>query len=240
MIAGIGASIERLRPETQIVGVHAADGVAARQVGVETSRVTREDVGGSIGTFESGIAGLPLFLGILVVIFSSSRFLLPRRSGAAIPASFSEQRSTLVEPYPPRDGLHRLRMRAGPPPIDRPRSSLDLAADGDVPMVTRQTADGGVASAPATFDTNDDLLLPDFDAAGRPATDCGPGSREDPEIRVAGTRFDQASGLAEPVWRGSGRTTTAPSPCSCGLSATSGSSRRMSRRWRRAFGVHGW
>lgn len=159
-----------------------------------------QDVGGYIGFFEFGVAGVPLFLGTLVMIFLSSRFLLPHRNGPSIPANFSEHGFTLVEQYRLRDGLHRLRVRAGSPLIGRPRSSLDLADYDDLALVTVQSAAGGGPSARATFAADDEILVRGAaQAAGRLATDFDLGVQEDPEICVAGTLFNQASGLAEVV-----------------------------------------
>lgn len=158
------------------------------------------DVGGYIGFFEFGVAGLPLFLGTLVIIFVSARFFLPHRNSAAIPANFSEHGFTLVEQYRLRDGLHRRRVRSGSALIGLPRSNRDRPALGDLARVTVQSGDGGGPSARATFAADDEILLRGAaDAAGRLATDLDLGVQEGPEICVAATLFNQAFGLAEVV-----------------------------------------
>jgi di/tricarboxylate transporter len=153
---------------------------------------------GGIGFFEFAVAGLPIMVGSLAIMFLTQRFLLPHRNGANMPADFSAHAATLVEHYRLEDGLHRLRIRESSTLVGRPRGAPDLAPYPGLAFVAVSDAAGGVAAG-GTFAAGDSLMVRgDADAVARLAADLSLAIRE-AEGDTASTLFNKGSGLAEVV-----------------------------------------
>jgi di/tricarboxylate transporter len=156
---------------------------------------------GGIGFFEFAVAGVPMFLGSVVIMLLTQRFLLPHRNGASLPGDFSKHAQTLVEQYRIEDGLHRLRVRTSSPYVGKPRDAVDLKAYPGLALVAIQEGEGGKPLARATIAEGDVILARgDHDAAGRLASDMHLAFRsEEGAGGVAETLFNRGSGLAEVV-----------------------------------------
>ena len=154
---------------------------------------------GGIGFFEFAIAGIPIFLGSVVVMLLTQRFLLPHRNGELLPADFSAHAQTLVEQYRLEDGLHRLRVRSTSPYVGKPRSEVDLSNCPGLDIVAIQESGGGKPLQRASIAVSDLLLVRgDKQAAGRLAADQHLAFCSE-EGAVAETLFNKGSGLAEVV-----------------------------------------
>lgn len=158
-----------------------------------------QDAGyGGIGFFEFAVAGVPIMIGSLAIMYLTQRVLLPHRNGSNLPADFSSHAATLVEQYDLENGLHRLRVREGSPLAGQPRSAIDFSRYPGLSFVAVEQGVGGV-SARESFAADDSLMVRgDADAAGRLASDFGLAIRESAGD-TAGTLFNKGSGLAEVV-----------------------------------------
>jgi di/tricarboxylate transporter len=156
---------------------------------------------GPIGFFEFGVAGIPLFLGTMVIILLTAKWLLPHTSGDSLPPDLSAHARTLVEQYRLEDGLHRLRMRSTSPYVGASRSAVDLKDYPGLSLVAIQEGDGAKLLARPNLADGDVLLVRgDAQAAGRLATDKHLAFRsEEGPGQVAETLFNRGSGLAEIV-----------------------------------------
>ena len=167
---------------------------------VIASNMAKDAGYGGIGFFEFAVAGIPIFLGSVVVMLLTQRFLLPHRNGESLPADFSAHAQTLVEQYRLEDGLHRLRVRSTSPYVGKPRGEVDLSNYSGLDIVAIQESGGKPLQRP-TIAVSDLLLVRgDKQAAGRLAVDqhlafCS----EEGAGGVAETLFNKGSGLAEVV-----------------------------------------
>ena len=167
---------------------------------VIASNMAKDAGYGGIGFFEFAVAGIPIFLGSVVVMLLTQRFLLPHRNGESLPADFSAHAQTLVEQYRLEDGLHRLRVRSTSPYVGKPRGEVDLSNYSGLDIVAIQES-GGKPLQRATIAVSDLLLVRgDKQSAGRLAVDqhlafCS----EEGAGGVAETLFNKGSGLAEVV-----------------------------------------
>lgn len=157
---------------------------------------------GGIGFFEFAVAGVPMFVGSVIVMLLTYKFLLPSRNGASLPADFSAHAQTLIEEYRIEDGLHRLRVRSSSPLIGKARADLGMARYAGLNLLGVQDGSTGKPVQRDTLAEGDYLLLRgDKDAAGNLAKDqhlafrSGEGGGTD----VADTLFNKGSGLAEVV-----------------------------------------
>ncbi|HRY24984.1 MAG: SLC13 family permease [Geminicoccaceae bacterium] len=153
---------------------------------------------GGIGFFEYAVAGLPIMIGSLAIMYLTQRFLLPHRDGLNLPADFSSHAATLVEQYRLEDGLHRLRLRETSPLVGQPRSAVDLARYPGLAFVAIEDASGGVSTRDSLAAGDSLLVRGDADWAGRLAGDLGLAIRE-AAGDAAQTLFNRGSGLAEVV-----------------------------------------
>ncbi|MBP7002152.1 SLC13 family permease [Amaricoccus sp.] len=161
-----------------------------------------EDAGyGGIGFLEFAVAGIPMILGSMVIMFFTQRLLLPHRNGDSMPPDFSAHAHTLVEQYRIEDGLHRLRLRADSGLVGQPSEALDLTGYPDLSLVSMLEGGSERPLARAALAENDVLLVRgDAAAAGRLAMDQHLAFCADPkDAQVADTLFNPGSGLAEVV-----------------------------------------
>jgi di/tricarboxylate transporter len=156
---------------------------------------------GPIGFFEFAVAGIPLFLGTMVIILLTAKWLLPHISGDSLPPDLSAHARTLVEQYRLEDGLHRLRMRSTSPYVGASRGVVDLKDYSGLSLVAILDGDGAKPLARPNLADGDVLLVRgDAQAAGRLATDKHLAFRsEEGPGQVAETLFNRGSGLAEVV-----------------------------------------
>jgi di/tricarboxylate transporter len=165
---------------------------------VIASNMAKDAGYGGIGFFEFAVAGIPIFLGSVVVMLLTQRFLLPHRNGESLPADFSAHAQTLVEQYRLEDGLHRLRVRSTSPYVGKPRGEVDLSNYSGLDIVAIQESGGKPLQRP-TIAVSDLLLVRgDKQAAGRLAADKHLAFCSE-EGAVAETLFNKGSGLAEVV-----------------------------------------
>jgi di/tricarboxylate transporter len=163
---------------------------------------TAADAGyGGIGFFEYAVAGVPMFVGSVVIMMLTQRFLLPHRNGPSLPGDFSAHARTLVEAYRIEDGLHRLRVRASSPLVGKPRDAVNVKDEPSLGLVAIQDGASGQPLARPTLAEGDWILLRgDHEAAGRFATEYHLAFHAEEETSgVAQSLFSKASGLAEVV-----------------------------------------
>jgi di/tricarboxylate transporter len=163
---------------------------------------TAKDAGyGGIGFFEFAVAGVPIFIGSVIIMLLTKRFLLPHRNGASLPADFSAHAQTLVEQYRIEDGLHGLRVRASSPYVGQPRDAVDLKNYSGLSLVAIQEGEGGKPLARPTIAEGDVILVRgEREPLGRWATEQHLALRSGDELGgVAETLFNKGSGLAEVV-----------------------------------------
>jgi di/tricarboxylate transporter len=156
---------------------------------------------GGIGFFEFAVAGVPVFVGSVVIMLLTQRFLLPHRNGESLPADFSAHAQTLVEQYRLEDGLHRLRVRSSSPYVGKPRGEVDLEEYQGLEIVAIQEGAGSKPSQRPMIAKDDVLLVRgDKQAAGQLAVDQHLAfSSAEGAGGVAETLFNKGSGLAEVV-----------------------------------------
>ncbi len=163
---------------------------------------TAEDAGyGGIGFFEFAVAGVPIFIGSLIIMLLTKRYLLPHRSGPSLPDDFSAHAQTLVEQYRIEDGLHGLRVRASSPYVGQSRDAVDLKNYPGLNLVAIQEGEGGKPLARPTIAEGDLILVRgEREPLGRFATEQRLALRSGDELgSVAETLFNKGSGLAEVV-----------------------------------------
>jgi di/tricarboxylate transporter len=165
------------------------------------ARNMAEEAGYGIGFFEFAVAGVPIFIGSVIIMLLTKNFLLPKRNGASLPADFSAHAQTLVEQYRIEDGLHGLRVRASSPYVGKPRAVVDLAKYPGLSLVAIQEGEGGKPLARATLSEGDVLLVRgEREPLGRFATEHHLALRSGDELgKVSETLFNKGSGLAEVV-----------------------------------------
>ena len=165
---------------------------------VIASNMAKDAGYGGIGFFEFAVAGIPIFLGSVVVMLLTQRFLLPNRNGESLPADFSAHAKTLVEQYRLEDGLHRLRVRSTSPYVGKPRGEVDLSNYSGLDIVAIQESGGKPLQRPTIAASDLLLVRGDKQAAGRLAADQHLAFCSE-EGAVAETLFNKGSGLAEVV-----------------------------------------
>jgi di/tricarboxylate transporter len=154
-----------------------------------------------IGFFEFSVAGIPMLLGTMVIILLTAKWLLPHKSGASLPADFSQHARTLIEQYKIEDGLHRLRVRSTSALVGAPRAKIDLREYAGLSLVAIQEAESGRLLTRESLAEGDLLIVRgDAQAAGQLAEEkhLAFRSEEDP-ASIADALFNRASGLAEIV-----------------------------------------
>ena len=137
------------------------------------ARNTAKEAGyGGIGFFEFAVAGVPIFIGSVIIMLLTKRFLLPHRNGESLPADFSAHAQTLVEQYRIEDGLHGLRVRASSPYVGKPRDAVDLKNYPGLSLVAIQEGEGGKPLArPAIAEGDVILVRGEREPLGRLATE---------------------------------------------------------------------
>ena len=165
-------------------------------VNLVTFNAAQEAGVGGFGYFEFAVAGVPLLLGVVVIVLLFSKRLLPERSGESMPADLSALTQTLVEQYRLEDGLHRLRVKPTSAWVGALRTDIDLAAYPGLKLIGMQQGAGALPLAEG------DVLLVhgDAQAAGQLAVDkhlafC----TQDGATGIAETLLNRDLGLAEIV-----------------------------------------
>ncbi|HEY1543391.1 MAG TPA: SLC13 family permease [Xanthobacteraceae bacterium] len=168
---------------------------------VIASNTTAEAGLGRIGFFEFAIAGVPMFLGTIVIILLTRKWLLPHKSGGSLPPDLSRHARTLVEQYRLEDGLHRLRVRSSSPYCGASRETIALADYAGISLVAIEDGESGKPLARPNIAEGDVLLVRgDAQAAGRLAGDMHLAFRSEAGAgALAETLFNRRSGLAEVV-----------------------------------------
>lgn len=156
---------------------------------------------GGIGFFEFAVAGVPIFIGSVIIMLLTKNFLLPKRNGESLPADFSAHAQTLVEQYRIEDGLHGLRVRGTSPYVGKPRDAVDLKKYPGLSLVAIQEGEGGKPLARPTIAEGDVILVRgEPEPLGRWAAEQHLGLSSGDELGgVAQTLFNKGSGLAEVV-----------------------------------------
>jgi len=154
-----------------------------------------------IGFFEFSFAGVPIYLGTIVLIMLTARWLLPNTSGPSLPRDFSEHATTLIEQYRIEDGLHRLRVRASSSLVGAPNDAKNLEGVQGLSFVAAQDAKtGGSLQRPDLAEGDVLIVRGDAQAAARFAADKHLAFRAESEQGgLADTLFNRNSGLAEIV-----------------------------------------
>ena len=153
---------------------------------------------GSIGYFEFAVVGVPLLLGMMVLMLLLSRRLLPERSGDAMPADLSAHAQTLVEQYQLESGLHRLRLRPTSQYLGAPVTAVDLKDYPGLSLVAILNGEGGKPMQRPNLAENDVLLVRgDAEVAGRLATGQAPWFL----FRGRHRRRGDPCSIVTPVWR---------------------------------------
>lgn len=161
-----------------------------------------DDAGyGGIGFFEFAVAGVPILIGSMAIMFFTRRFLLPERNGESLPADFSAHAQTLVEQYRIDDGLHRLRVRSTSPYVGQARAALDLLEYPGLSLVVVQDGQTGQPLTRSAIAVDDLILVRGpRDELARLATTQHLGLVENDEAgSAAATLFNRGSGLGEVV-----------------------------------------
>lgn len=161
-----------------------------------------DDAGyGGIGFFEFAVAGVPILIGSMAIMFFTRRFLLPERSGESLPADFSAHAQTLVEQYRIEDGLHRLRVRSTSPYVGQARAAVDLLEYPGLSLVVVQDGQTGQPLTRSDIAVDDLMLVRGpRDELARLATIQHLGLVENDEAgSAAATLFNRGSGLGEVV-----------------------------------------
>jgi di/tricarboxylate transporter len=168
---------------------------------VIASNMTADAGLGPIGFFEFAIAGVPMFLGTIAIILLTRKWLLPHKSGDAMPRDLSRHARTLVEQYRLEDGLHRLRVRSSSPYVGASRDVVALKDYDGLSLVAIEDGENGAPLARSNLAEGDILLVRgDAQAAARLAADMHLAFRSDAGAGgLAETLFNRGSGLAEVV-----------------------------------------
>ena len=150
--------------------------------------------------FEFALVGLPLLVGVMVIIVVFGEKLLPSRNGAAMPADFSRHARTLVEQYGLSGGVFRLRLKPSSPLAGKPVEAItERTARHGLECVAVQDGASGMPLRRDVLAGGDDLILKgDADAIARLANEAHLALREE-EGGGEGTLFNRKSGLAEVV-----------------------------------------
>ena len=165
------------------------------------SSMAKEAGYGGIGFFEFAVAGLPIFIGSVIIMLPTKRFLLPHRNGASLPPASRAHAQTLVEQYRIEDGLHGLRVRPSSPYVGKPRDAVDLTKYSGLSLVAIQEGESGIPLTRPEIAENDVLLVRgEREPLGRLATEQHLALRSTKESgAIAETLFNKGSGLAEVV-----------------------------------------
>lgn len=166
---------------------------------VIASNTAREAGYGGIGFFEFAMAGLPMFVGSVVIMILTYRFLLPKRNGDSLPPDFSKHAQTLVEHYRIEDGLNRLRVRSSSQLIGKPRLEVDLKEHTDLALVAVYEGDSAKPLGRPEIAEGDTVVVRGpKDAIGRLATDLHLAVTFDETTQgVTDAMFNKGSGLGE-------------------------------------------
>lgn len=156
---------------------------------------------GGIGFFEFTLAGLPIFIGSVVIMLLTYRTLLPDTNGDSLPPDFSNHAKTLVEHYHIEDGLHRLRVRSTSPILGRPRQEVDLKDYQQIALTAIQGSQSTEPLKTGLIEEGDILLVRGpKEAISTLALDLHLAPRTDEQQEsVADSMFNKNSGLAEVV-----------------------------------------
>ena len=163
---------------------------------------TARDAGyGGIGFFEFAVAGVPVFVGSVIIMVLTYRFLLPARNGDSLPPDFSNHAKTLVEHYCIEDGLHRLRVRASSPLAGKPRQEVDLKDYTDIALTSIFEGESAKPLQRETIAEGDTLLVRGpTQAVSSLAAELHLALRTDARQEdLADAMFNKASGLADVV-----------------------------------------
>lgn len=168
---------------------------------VIASNTAREAGYGGIGFFEFAVAGMPTFIGSVIVMLLTYRFLLPSRNGDSLPPDFSNHAQTLVEHYRIEDGLHRLSVRPSSPLVGKSRLEVDFKEYMDLALTAMHEGESSKPLQRDTIAAGDTMLVRGpTDAISRLSTDLHLALRVDEKQEgLADAMFNKASGLAEVV-----------------------------------------
>ena len=156
---------------------------------------------GGIGFFEFAVAGLPTFIGSVIIMLLTYRFLLPSRNGNSLPPDFSDHAQTLVEHYSIEDGLHRLRVRATSPLVGKARLEVDCKEYQDLALTAIYDGESDKLLDRSHIAEGDTLLVRGpTESISNMATELHLALRTEPqEETLADAMFNKHSGLAEVV-----------------------------------------
>jgi di/tricarboxylate transporter len=113
---------------------------------------------GGFGFFEFALVGIPLLVGVILIVVLFGDRLLPKRSASSLPPNLSDYARTMVKQYRLPSGLVRLRVERGSPLIGTSRAALNLAEYPDTEVVGVY-AGGGGPPADQVFQQDDVLVL---------------------------------------------------------------------------------
>lgn len=108
---------------------------------------------------EFALVGLPLLAGTITIILLLGGRLLPRQSGARLPADFSRHAQTLVEHYGLSDGIFRLRVRSTSSYIGVAPGQIEFGMDGRLSLMAVQSGASGAPLRAAAVSEGDYLLI---------------------------------------------------------------------------------
>lgn len=149
---------------------------------------------------EFAYVGAPLLAGTMLLIFLLGKRLLPRQTGARLPADFSRHAQTLVEHYGLNDGLFRMRIRDGSPLIGKPAGELGFADSTTLQVMATQDSVSGLPLRERCVCAGDYLLVRgDAQAVAEFATRMRLAVREEVRDKAETAIFNRRSGLAEVI-----------------------------------------
>lgn len=168
---------------------------------VIASYAARDAGYGGIGFFEFAVAGVPVFVGSVIIMVLTYRFLLPSRNGDSLPPDFSNHAQTLVEHYRIEDGLHRLRVRSSSPLVGKPRQQVDLKEYPDIALTSLFEGESIKPLQRESIAAGDTMLVRGpTQAISKLITELHLALRaEEKQEGLADAMFNKASGLADVV-----------------------------------------
>ncbi|MBX3028923.1 MAG: SLC13 family permease [Chloroflexi bacterium] len=157
--------------------------------------------GGGFGFFSFALVGVPVLLAVTAIIVLFGERLLPDRTPETLPSDLSTHARTLVEEYALRDGLFRLRIRAGSSLIGRREDDVDLASYGGLAIVGVESFTARQERGAKVLETGDILVVRGAsDTVASLANDHDLALRsDDTSDDLAKALVDRRSGLAEVV-----------------------------------------
>jgi di/tricarboxylate transporter len=149
---------------------------------------------------EFAYAGVPLLAGTMLIILLLGGRLLPKQTGARLPADFSRHAQTLVEHYGLSDGVFRLRVRPDSPLVGKAPAALDAEPFAGLQLMAMHAGASGLPLRGQAVSAGDYLLLRgEAQAAAELAARLRLALREEGAAPSETAMFNRRSGLAEVV-----------------------------------------